>query len=172
MLENSVKNTEYGVPAESWTTAVKYHHSIDAVGMAVVVAREANLHRPGRREPQRQSGDHGTESKEPTHRLSLPSRFESSQAHSVDQNWEHDHVNPPAGDNEEEIYTVLRGTATLRVAGEEHLLEPGVFVRVGAAEKRKVETGTESAHVLCIGGTPGQVYEPLPIVELGGPESM
>jgi len=89
-----------------------------------------------------------------------------------DQNWEHDHVNPPAGDNEEEIYTVLRGTATLRVAGEEHLLEPGVFVRVGAAEKRKVETGAESAQVLCIGGTPGQAYEPLPIVELGGPESL
>lgn len=89
-----------------------------------------------------------------------------------DQNWEHDHVNPPAADNEEEIYTVLRGKATLRVAGEEHVLEPGVFVRVGASEKRKVGTGTESAQVLCIGGTPGQAYEPLPIVELGGPTSL
>jgi uncharacterized cupin superfamily protein len=86
-----------------------------------------------------------------------------------DQNWEHDHVTPPAADNEEEIYTVLRGKATLRVAGEEHILEPGVFVRVGAAEKRKVETGAESAQVLCIGAVPGKAYEPLPIVELGGP---
>lgn len=58
------------------------------------------------------------------------------------------------------------------MAGEEHALEPGVFVRVGAAEKRRVETRTESAQVLCIGATPGQVYEPLPIVELGGPTSL
>lgn len=88
------------------------------------------------------------------------------------ENWEHDHVTPPAADNEEEIYTVLRGKATLRVAGREHILEPGVFVRVGAAEKRKVGTGDESAQVLCIGGTPHQAYEPLPIVELGGPTSL
>lgn len=89
-----------------------------------------------------------------------------------DQNWEHDHVTPPVSDGEEEIYTVLRGKATLRVAGQEHALEPGVFVRVGASEKRKVGTGGESAQVLCIGGTPGRIYEPLPIVELGGPESL
>jgi len=89
-----------------------------------------------------------------------------------DQNWEHDHVTPPAADNEEEIYTVLRGKATLRVAGEEYPLEPGVFIRVGASEKRRVETRTESAQVLCIGGTPGHAYEPLPIVELGGPTSL
>jgi uncharacterized cupin superfamily protein len=89
-----------------------------------------------------------------------------------DQNWEHDHVTPPAADDEEEIYTVLSGTATLRVAGEEHVLEPGVFVRVGATEKRKVGTRDESAQVLCIGSTPGRAYEPLPIVELGGPTSL
>ena len=89
-----------------------------------------------------------------------------------DQNWEHDHVTPPVADNEEEVYTVLRGKATLRVAGEEHILEPGVFVRVGAAEKRKVGTGNESAQVLCIGSIPGQAYESLPIVELGGPTSL
>ncbi len=32
LLENSVKKIEYGVPAGSWATAVKYHHSIDAAG--------------------------------------------------------------------------------------------------------------------------------------------
>jgi uncharacterized cupin superfamily protein len=89
-----------------------------------------------------------------------------------DQNWEHDHVTPPAADNEEEVYTVLSGTATIRVAGKTHILEPGTFVRVGAAEKRKVEAGDQGAQILCIGGTPGRVYEPLPIVELGGPDSM
>ena len=87
------------------------------------------------------------------------------------QYWEHNHVEPPAGDNEEEIYTALSGRATLQVAGEEHVLEPGVFARVGAAEKRKIVTGQEGAQLLCIGAMPGQAYESLPIVELGGPTS-
>lgn len=89
-----------------------------------------------------------------------------------DQNWEHDHASPPVADNEEEVYTVLHGKAILRVAGQEHTLEPGTFVRVGAAEKRRVETAGESAQVLCIGGVPGQAYSPLPLVELGGPTSL
>lgn len=89
-----------------------------------------------------------------------------------DDYWEHDHVTPPVTDNEEEIYTALRGRATLHVAGVEYVIEPGVFARVGAAEKRKITTDAESCQLLCIGGTPGQVYEPLPIVELGGPTSL
>jgi len=88
-----------------------------------------------------------------------------------DQYWEHNHVEPLAGDNEEEIYTALSGRATLQVAGEEHILEPGVFARVGAAETRNITTGAEGAQLLCIGAIPGQAYESLPIVELGGPTS-
>ncbi len=86
-----------------------------------------------------------------------------------DQYWEHNHVDPPVTDGEEEVYTALHGTATLHVAGEEHFLEPGVFARVGAAEKRKITTGAEGAQLLCIGGIPGQAYKSLPIVEVGGP---
>lgn len=88
------------------------------------------------------------------------------------QNWEHDHVTPPVADGEEEVYTVLEGKAILRVAGEDHVLEPGVFVRVGAAEKRVVGTGAEAARVLCIGSIPGRAYTSLPIVELGGPDGI
>ena len=88
------------------------------------------------------------------------------------QSWEHNHVDPPVSDDEEEVYTALSGKATLHAAGEQHVLSPGVFIRVGAAEKRKLTTGREPAQLLCIGGTPGRVYEPLPIVELGGPESL
>ena len=83
--------------------------------------------------------------------------------------WEHNHVDPPADDGEEEIYTALSGKATLHVAGVEHPLEPGVFARVGPAEKRKITTGAEGVQLLCVGGAPGKAYEPLPIVELGGP---
>ncbi len=88
------------------------------------------------------------------------------------ESWEHSHAEPPVTDNEEEVYTILSGSATLRVAGEEYVLEPGVFARVGATEKRQLTTGAEGAQILCIGAVPGRAYEPLPIVELGGPESL
>lgn len=62
-------------------------------------------------------------------------------------------------DAQEEVYTVLSGRVTLRVGGEEHELEPGVWARVGPDEKRKLITGDEAAQVLAVGGTPGQIYE-------------
>ncbi|MGZ5320174.1 MAG: cupin domain-containing protein [Solirubrobacterales bacterium] len=63
-------------------------------------------------------------------------------------------------DNQEEVYTALSGRATLQVGGEEHTLEPGVWARVGPAEKRKIVTGDEPARILAVGATPGQAYEP------------
>ena len=66
-------------------------------------------------------------------------------------------------DHQEEVYTLLSGRATLRVGGEggeEHELEPGVWIRVGPAEKRKIITGDEPARVLAVGGSPGQAYVP------------
>jgi uncharacterized cupin superfamily protein len=88
------------------------------------------------------------------------------------ESWEHNHADPPVSDDEEEVYTALSGSATLHVGGEEHRLVPGVFARVGAAEKRKLSTGAQGAQILCIGGMPGRAYEPLPIVQLGGPEAI
>ena len=88
-----------------------------------------------------------------------------------DQYWEHNHVDAPADDHEEEVYTALSGKATLHVGGEEHTIEPGVFARVGATEKRRITTAAEGVQLLCVGATPGQVYTPLAIVELGGPTS-
>src|SRR4051812_36690200 len=44
---------------------------------------------------------------------------------------EHDH----SEDGQEEVYTVLRGSCTLVVGGEEHKLEPDMFARVGPSEK-------------------------------------
>jgi hypothetical protein len=73
---------------------------------------------------------------------------------------EHDQTH----DDQEEVYTPLSGRVTLRVGGrhggEDHELEPGVFARVGAAEKRKLITGDEPARILAMGATPGKVYEP------------
>lgn len=88
------------------------------------------------------------------------------------ESWEHSHAEPPVSDEEEEVYTVLSGSATLHAGSEQHRLAPGVFARVGAAEKRKLSTGSDGAQILCIGGIPGRPYTPLPIVELGGPTSI
>jgi len=78
---------------------------------------------------------------------------------------EHDH----SDDGQEEVYTVLSGSATLHVGGEQHRLEPGVFARVAPGVKRKLTTGDEPARVLAIGGTPGSAYVVQPFAEEGGP---
>ncbi len=65
---------------------------------------------------------------------------------------EHDH----GPDGQEEVYTVLAGTATLTVGGEDYELESGVFARVGPQESRKITTGDEGARLLAIGASPGE----------------
>ncbi len=69
---------------------------------------------------------------------------------------EHDH----ADDGQEEVYTALSGKAYLLVDGEEHVLEPGVFARVGPGQKRKIVTRGEHVELLVMGATPGAVYAP------------
>jgi len=81
---------------------------------------------------------------------------------------EHDH----GGDGQEEVYTVLVGTATLTAGGEEHELEPGVFARVGPQESRKITTGDDGVRLLAIGAKPGKVYEAPQFTEEGQPDPM
>lgn len=76
---------------------------------------------------------------------------------------QHDHTH----DEQEEMYVVLEGRATLQVAGEEHALEPEVFARVGPGEKRKFVTSDERVRILAIGAVPGRVYEPPEFTEEG-----
>jgi uncharacterized cupin superfamily protein len=76
-----------------------------------------------------------------------------------DRHPDHDH----SADGQEEVYTALSGVATLRAGGEDYMLEPGVFVRVGPDVRRKITTGDEPARILVIGGTPGEAYTPWPM---------
>ena len=46
---------------------------------------------------------------------------------------EHDQTH----DDQEEVYTLISGRATLIVGGQEYELEPGVFARVGRASCRE-----------------------------------
>jgi uncharacterized cupin superfamily protein len=76
---------------------------------------------------------------------------------------EHDHSH----DEQEEVYTLLKGTVTLKVGDTEHVLEPGQFARVGPGQKRKLTTGDEPARILAVGGTPGVAYDPPEFTEEG-----
>ena len=92
--------------------------------------------------------------------MDLPPNFEGYPEH--DQT--HDH--------QEEVYTVLEGTVTLRLGEEEIELEPGVWARVGPDEKRKLVTGDQPVRILAIGGTPGEVYSPPEFTEEGASASI
>lgn len=82
---------------------------------------------------------------------------------------EHDHTH----DDQEEVYTVLAGRVTLRAGGDEYVLEPGAFARVGPGEKRKLVTGDDGARILVLGGVPGAPYEPPEFTEEGaGPPAL
>ena len=91
-------------------------------------------------------------------------------------NWndhfDHAHAGMPyevANDGQEEVYVARRGSATLRAGDEPYALDPGVMIRVGPGEIRKIVTGDEPVQILAIGGTPGQAYKPPPFTEVGTP---
>jgi hypothetical protein len=72
-----------------------------------------------------------------------------------------DHTESASG--QEELYLVLRGSATLLVGppGQEERVElvPEVVARVAPEARRLFETGSEGARLLIVGGAPGKAYE-------------
>jgi len=92
--------------------------------------------------------------------MNLPPHFEDYPEH--DQ----------AHDHQEEVYTLVRGRATLIVGDERYELEPGVWARVGEGERRKIVTGDEPAQVIAIGGSPGEAYHPPEFTEEGAPDPL
>ncbi|HEX9296118.1 MAG TPA: hypothetical protein VF881_09785 [Polyangiaceae bacterium] len=69
---------------------------------------------------------------------------------------EHNHVK----DGQEEVYVILRGSATLDADGERFELDQGSLVRVGPSQKRKFIPGQRGVTLLAIGSAPGKAYEP------------
>jgi uncharacterized cupin superfamily protein len=68
---------------------------------------------------------------------------------------EHDH----SRDGQEEVFFVVRGSATLRTDGDERRVEEGSLVRIGPEEKRKWIPGDSGVVLLGVGATPGKAYE-------------
>jgi mannose-6-phosphate isomerase-like protein (cupin superfamily) len=87
--------------------------------------------------------------------LDLPADFTSYPEHTQ------------AHDSQEEVYTVLEGRVVLEIGGEPFELVPGVWARVGPAERRRLVTEGEPARVLALGATPGAPYEPPDFTEEG-----
>ena len=69
---------------------------------------------------------------------------------------DHDH----AREGQEEVYVVLKGSARMTAGGQSWDIAPGMLVRVGPAQKRKIVPGPAGVTILALGGTPGKAYEP------------
>jgi mannose-6-phosphate isomerase-like protein (cupin superfamily) len=86
----------------------------------------------------------------------------------VDAYPEHDHTH----DDQEEVFVVLSGSATIEVDGERVELTPDVIIRVGREAKRKIVTGDQPLRVLALSGVPGGVYVPSENSKLGTPDPL
>ncbi|MEI8105622.1 MAG: cupin domain-containing protein [Actinomycetes bacterium] len=64
---------------------------------------------------------------------------------------EHDH----AGDGQEEVYVIIRGSGTIRVDGEDHELKPGAYVALTPDTRRKMIAGPDGLAWIGVGCKPG-----------------
>lgn len=81
----------------------------------------------------------------------------------------HHHGEGEVDPGQEEVYIPLAGSATLELDGERHVLEPGVWARVGVEQLRRLVPGPDGFRFLAIGGRPGQDFDPPAWTELGAP---
>ena len=70
--------------------------------------------------------------------------------------------------NQEEVYIPLEGSATLVADGERVMLRPGMMVRVGPEQFRRILPGPDGVRFVALGGVPGS-FTPSAWTELGGP---
>jgi hypothetical protein len=79
----------------------------------------------------------------------------------------HNHAADAVDPGQEELYLPLAGSGTLHLDGEEHVLEPGVWARVGSNQLRRLVPGADGLRIVVFGGTPGKAFEPPAWTELG-----
>jgi len=81
-----------------------------------------------------------------------------------------DHHHGPGSDEagQEEVYIPLAGSATLHADDATYDLRPGVMVRVGPEQRRKIVPGPDGIRFVALGGIVG-AHRASPWTELGGP---
>jgi hypothetical protein len=70
--------------------------------------------------------------------------------------------------NQEEVYIPLEGSATLVASDQQVELRPGMMVRVGPEQRRRIVPGPDGVRFVALGGVPGS-FSASPWTELGGP---
>ena len=70
--------------------------------------------------------------------------------------------------NQEEVYIPLEGSAELWAGEERFELLPGVMVRVGPEQRRRIVPGDAGIRFIALGGGPG-TFRHSPWTEIGGP---
>ena len=70
--------------------------------------------------------------------------------------------------NQEEVYIPLDGSARLVADRERVELMPGMMVRVGPEQYRRILPGPDGVRFVALGGVPGS-FSASPWTELGGP---
>jgi mannose-6-phosphate isomerase-like protein (cupin superfamily) len=87
-------------------------------------------------------------------------------------NWEgypnHSHDATAQDPNQEEVYIPLEGSGVLYADEDIVELRPGMMVRVGPEQLRRIVPGEAGIRFVALGGTPG-TFEASPWTELGGP---
>ena len=88
-------------------------------------------------------------------------------------NWDgypdHNHDATTGEAGQEEVYIPLAGGGEL-VAGDDRVdLRPGMMVRVGPDQQRRILPGDEGLRFIALGGVPGRAFSPSAWTELGGP---
>ena len=87
-------------------------------------------------------------------------------------NWDgypdHNHDATAQDPNQEEVYVPLEGSGLLYADEDVVELRPGMMVRVGPDQLRRIVPGAEGIRLIALGGRPG-AFAPAPWTELGGP---
>ncbi len=63
-----------------------------------------------------------------------------------------------ADDSQEEVYIPIAGDATFKAGDQTLKLVPGMMVRAGAKQKRKITPGKNGLTMVMIGGIPGKPW--------------
>jgi mannose-6-phosphate isomerase-like protein (cupin superfamily) len=105
-------------------------------------------------------------------RASLDVSAWGMQLFTLPPNWDgyptHTHGPEDPDPNQEEVYVPLEGGGTLAAGDERIELRPGMMVRVGPTQPRRILPGADGIRFLAIGGGPG-AFSPPAWTELGGP---